>query len=282
MFLSRLALLVFVASLLAGCTKAPDTAQEAEAAPLPDPGPIRDGNGSALPPIPSGMQQPEYVDCTAMITGFVVDPVTLRLMLPEGFTPGGLFAPALASINLEYYTCRAVILDNATVLHNVSQSMVVALVNVPEELESPNSVDVFLFEWLTDSQEFHDFAVAQGAPMGLAEITLDISDDTDGEASVVVEGDRWYQSTTLADSSEASPDPRSSRKHHYFQDGQNAWMFRNGTVSQTEDLLRSSSTQVNDGFLLEFAWAHGGLVAGVAQYTEASGSFSFGRMGALA
>lgn len=268
-----LAALMLTSVVLAGCMQKPADGDHPEDPPT-DPGP---GNGNTSDAPSSQGRQAEFVDCTALISVYFVDRATVGLQLPAGYTPGGLVSPAMAMVNLEYYTCRAIILDNSTVLHNVSQTMLVTFVNAPSEARTPGSVDVFLFEWLTDDRTFHDHMAAFGAPIGMAEIQLDVSDATNAEASVTANGQPWYRTTTYLDTSDEHSGLTGSRKHHYM-DEDPAWVFTNETAYRGENLVRDAVTEVSGGFLQEFPWASAGAITGSSQYITYSGHYEAGRL----
>ena len=193
--------------------------------------------------------KPEFLDCRAIAIMVFADRQKMEDSLPPGFAAASV-VPGFSDVNLEIYACAAVVIDNQTVLKEVTLAGVWVFVKGPPGVDDPGLIDLYSLELFTDSLFLRDLLVAHGVPAQLA--TIQLTDVGPGQEAALVEipGQLRYDGTVLSDEGSHGRDvaPLQRKHHHLFRD-RPAWFYLNTTHYQNAEYPRAVVLEASGGFL---------------------------------
>lgn len=227
----------------------------------PPPGGGHDGDGPPLPADGNATDRIELVDCLSAVHFHQFSKSSIQEILPPNFEASGLTSET-ATLNIDNYDCQAAVADNQTVIQDVSFAAVIAFVDVSEEMHTPGAVNLYVLEWFTDNNAFYELLSARGMPAVLAEITHTFQvGKPGGEATIAVDGEPWYLTTTQAGGGNQFYVPGTNRKFHHVSQESAAWSYANITDGLAEVDTRKSFTETRAGTLSRLPEASTGFIA---------------------
>lgn len=281
--MNRVAVAVALLLLVSGCTsKSSEGPIQSSGPPGSSPGstPAEDGEPGGQPGDSPGRGEipvaPQLVECRDYPIAFQVSKTDIAPKLPSGYNATGPFIDDLVRVNLDAYVCKSVILNNETVLPNVSFALTRASIDVNKTLRGDANFQDYLFEFFTNEPKLRDVFSASGLPAALADVSI-TGAAPDVRISVGVDGSAWYEATVAGGVKPASDLSNAFREHHLKEGGRPSWADFNLTYSGTSDVA-SVTLKVSNGFLKGVKTGDQGAMEGIVTPGIARGSISFGHL----
>ncbi len=252
------------------------------AEPPPDPDPPKPGGGDDLPPIDPGdppIEPPldpfshtiDLSQCMFMPIGTLVQSTGVEDSLPPGYRPATLIA-GLVPVNLNIYACSATILNNQTVLHNVTIGHVSIAVHPDDEnVTEPSYLDGYNEAIFSDHETLLNLFADVGFTTHAATFSVGLGGTT-VTASVQVGGEEWYSFQGLK-SDDVRSDAYVLREHHNAN--QLATWFTLDLAYEFNNLVTEGVLKARHGVL--HTASAGGIHASLSTQGEMTGALSFGR-----
>jgi hypothetical protein len=197
--------------------------------------------------------------CSTLLASYLADPGKARAVLPSGYAP----ATAEAEARLEWQRCEAIVLDNTTVLRDVS--LVLGSLTLEEAgPHAASGVDRYILELYVSSPELAGWLRDRGLPTEVGDIGM--PEAGGGEATLRAPGVS-YAFSVGPDSGGRATRSESHQRLHHAGPGGVAWADGTalGTRQQAVAVLAGQASGGAAGQLT----ATPGLALGDAYYDTA-------------
>ena len=220
--------------------------------------------------------KPEMVDCQFFVLQMQLPQADVQQALPPGYEAQGLGSPAAAQVNIQLEHCKALVINNETVVPSMFLAQTVARVRVNETLGKGATLQTYAMELFASNETVANLLGALGFNVTFANITL----ETMGSFSTVrisVRGAVWYEIQGTNGYGRPIEWADRERLHQVGDTGGALWINRNRTYEFAE-LGGHGRVTVSGGILQSIRPGETGTIAGeTALAPTAAAELTFGR-----
>ncbi len=270
---------LFLATLLAGCFDSGSKDSDEATSSPPDKNSPDGGGGDPPPgrnvetPPPeedSLIRRVDLSNCTLLSTSTLVDAQRLRPVLPPAYEPAP-FLFGQVPVNLNFFSCNAITLDNQTVLHDVTLAYTTIAVQVNESLDESGSLDGYTMEAFFDNETLRTVYLEAGFNTYAASLAIHI-EPTSVWGTVIVEGEPWYRfEGAVADN---YIDHQAILREHTFSESQGSAWADMKLRYEANNILTEGTITANRGILHEISLGGAGVHPAISNNGPMSGTVS--------
>jgi len=221
--------------------------------------------------------KPQLLNCTAFTFVAYVPTDDVQKQLPPGYEAQGFVTPIEVQVNFAVTKCGAFVINNETVIRDVTFGQTEAIVAVNESLSKGSDVQLYFLELFASNQSVVSFLTAMGFRIGLAEFEWNGSDTTT-KVVMSVAGTTWY---VVEGGNGGGPEQDwawQNRWHQELVDGRPGWINFNLTFMAPK-APAAGTLMVEAGLFKSFRPADNGAIAGGTSINEQQrAELTFGRL----
>ncbi|MHB1261723.1 MAG: hypothetical protein ACYC2H_08400 [Thermoplasmatota archaeon] len=224
-----------------------------------------------MTPLPDAPAAASLVDCSYAALALDADGPSAASRLPTGYDLRSE-SPAIANVNLDFYSCGAIVVDNQTVLQGVAVAFSLVQVDVEAAVDAQGATHGYVLEAFTDSDALASVLSGWGMPVGKA-VIVDQQTTLSGDRTVTVDQTVWY---TARDAGGAGPaTAEMHRRLHHVGDGGARWIDLQ-VHWEFQAINRVAQVQAKAGELAALSLGSQGLLLGTSGQGPLVGTWAAG------